>query len=135
MREYKKQKKSTHNKFTKTRPGYYDKNPIFCYKDFKKNTDFYTLEHSNSDKNCLYNFLNASRDFGNLTWEFILNNPRMFHCHEFLEEIRELNGIDLPLLQFKLPNHKQGRFIGYLDEKCIFNILLYDRMHQGDPRK
>ena len=37
--------------------------------------------------------------------------------------------------QFKIQGQKQGRFIGFFDENNIFNILLYDSQHQGNPRK
>lgn len=115
------------------------KKPIFIFEDFIKETKFYTLEHSNSDKNSLYNFLNAIKDISEKTWREMKIN-KSFHAHGIDSEISnipELNSFDndIPFFQFKLPNHDKGRFIGYFDDKAFFHIVLYDRNHQFYKRK
>jgi hypothetical protein len=119
----------------KTTPVAYEKHyPVFSFKEFRKDTRYYTKEHSNSDKNSLLNFLNAAKDFCNVTWGN-LKRDGQFKLHAVNEAIPALGDMDVPFFQFKLPNHDKGRFIGYFDHNCVFCVLIYDRNHQVYPRK
>ncbi|MDR1236510.1 MAG: hypothetical protein LBJ96_05915 [Holosporaceae bacterium] len=122
--------KHKEGKFKCTPVAYEKIKPIFSFKDFHKDTEYYNKEDSNSDRNSLLNFLNAAKDFCNLTWEEIKKN-KQFHAHTVDKTIPGFNlPEDLVLFQFKLPNHDKGRFVGYFDNNCVFHILIYDRNHQ-----
>ena len=119
--------------YGKQKVAYENHKPIFFFEDFIKESRFYTLEHSNADKNSLFNFLNSVKDISSISWGEIKRTPQ-FHAHGIDDEVAnipELNSFDdnIPFFQFKLPNHDKGRFIGYFDEKAIFHIVLYDRNH------
>ena len=117
---------------------YDNKKPVFIFQEYI-NSEYYTKEDANSDKRSLYNFLNSIKDFSNYNWGDI-KKIEQFHAHSIDEDvlnIPELSAIseDVPLFQFKLPNHDCGRFIGYFDSMAIFHIVLYDRNHQIYKRK
>lgn len=135
--KFKHKELSKHNKIKSGNISYYKLNPVFSFAKYKQIDDFYSVEHSNSDKNSLYNFLLNCSSFSKLTWENI-SKADQFHFHEIEEPIKGLSDDefkDIPLLQFKLPNHKQGRFVGFIDENGIFNIVLYDYTHSIYKRK
>jgi hypothetical protein len=126
--------KKNRDHFKPIRPAYDERFPVFSFKDFSKDTVFYTKEHSNSDKNSLFNFLNASKDFCSIKWKDIKKNNQ-FHAHDVDVDISDLSHIEYPLFQFKLPNHDKGRFIGYFNQDCVFCLLIYDRNHEVYKRK
>jgi hypothetical protein len=127
--------KKSKDKFKHSSPAYEKMQPVFSFKDFCKDTKFYTKEHSNSDKNSLLNFLHASKDFCCFTWSDIKKDPQ-FHAHTINKKIPKLNcKDDYELFQFKLPNHDKGRFVGYFNENSVFCLLIYDRDHQVYERK
>jgi hypothetical protein len=126
-------KKSKGN-FKPPTSAYEKVHPVFSFKDFRKDTKFYTKEHSNGDKNSLLNFLHASKDFCGFIWGNIKKDPQ-FHAHAVEETIQELNDIEYPLFQFKLPGHDKGRFVGYFDHCNVFCLLIYDRNHQVYKRR
>jgi hypothetical protein len=82
----------------------------------------------------LFNFLNAVADFSNKTWGEI-KRCCSFHAHIVNVHVSELDHFNVSLFQFKLPNHGEGRFVGYFDENSIFVVLLYDKNHQVYVRK
>jgi hypothetical protein len=128
-------KKRATDSFKRTSIAYEETKPIFSFKDFKKDTEYYTKEDSNSDKNSLWSFLSAAKDFCNLRWREIKRGEQ-FHAHAVNKLSLKLNHTEhYDLFQFKLPNHDRGRFIGYFDNNCVFCILIYDRKHQIYPRK
>ena len=133
------QKDKHHKDFTfTTGKGYYKYHPVFSFRYYKQIDKYYSLEHSNQHKNGFYKFLNASKDFGNMTWEDISKNSKQFHFHEVDKEIPELNDFeieDVSFVQFKLPNHKQSRFVGFFDERNIFNVVIFDYCHNVYARK
>jgi hypothetical protein len=114
--------------------GYEKCFPIFSFKHFLKDTEYYTREDSSSDKNSLFNFLNSAKDFSNQTWGEI-KRCHGFHAHSVNESVPESNHLNVSLFQFKLPNHSEGRFVGYFDENNVFCVLLYDRNHKIYKRK
>jgi hypothetical protein len=114
--------------------GYEKYFPSFSFKYFLTGTKYYTREDANSDKNSLFNFLDAMATFSNMTWGEI-KRCKNFHAHSVSEFIPELQNLALPLFQFKLPNHGEGRFVGYFDEDSVFCVLIYDRNHKIYARK
>ena len=133
------QKDKHHKEFTfSTGEGYYKHHPVFSFRYYKQIDKYYSLEHSNQHKNGFYNFLNAVKDFSSMTWQDISKKSKQFHFHEVDKEIPELNDFeieDVSFVQFKLPNHKQSRFVGFFDERNIFNIVIFDYGHNVYARK
>lgn len=135
--KFKQSKPSQHNNIKTGNISYYKLKPTFSFANYRQIDDYYSLKHSNQDKNSLFNFLLHCASFSNLTWEDIHKSDQ-FHCHEIEETVKgipEKEFKEIPLLQFKLPNHKQGRFVGYIDDRGIFNIILYDYTHSIYKRK
>jgi hypothetical protein len=114
--------------------GYEKCFPVFSFKHFVKDTEYYTCEDANSDKHGLLNFLNAVSDFSNKTWGEI-KRISGFHAHIVTKFVPELDQFEFSLFQFKLPNHGEGRFVGYFDENSVFCVLIYDRNHKIYARK
>lgn len=116
--------------------GYHDLNPTFSFKNFIESDKYFSEEHSNEKRNSLYNFFKSLEAFSSYTWGYMKQHPEIFHFHPFENELNVLNEYkDAALDQFKVPGLKHGRFIGFFDNNNIFNILLYDSQHKGDPRK
>lgn len=110
--------------------GYHDLFPVFSFKNYVVPNCYFSAEHSNEKRNSLYNFFVNIRELSQFNWGYMKNKPSVFHFHSIDEDIpglQDFNHIDLA--QFKVPGQKQGRFIGYFDEKNIFNILIYDSQH------
>ncbi|MDD3594013.1 MAG: hypothetical protein PHX18_05235 [Candidatus Gastranaerophilales bacterium] len=128
-----KQKKvNTKNSFATSNNGYFKDKPVFSFKYYIKDNDYYTIEHSNQDKNCFYNFLFQSVDFCNKTWKEIFEQKRQFHFHDIEKEIDGLQSFpieDVTFVQFTLPNFQEARFVGFFDDKNIFNIIIFDYKH------
>ncbi len=126
-----------HYSFT-TGQGYYKHHPVFSFRYYKQLDKYYSIEHSNKHKNGFYKFLNSSKDFSNMTWRDISKDSKQFHFHDIDKDIPELQDFeikDVVFVQFKLPNHKQSRFVGFFDERSIFNIVIFDYDHNICKRK
>lgn len=122
-------------KFT-SNTGYYNLYPSFSFSKYIESDEYFSREHSNERRNSLYNFLQNIKAFSGVTWGEMRQNPKQYHFHPFNENLsilKSYSAVDLD--QFKIQGQKQGRFIGFFDENNIFNILLYDSQHQGNPRK
>ncbi len=116
--------------------GYYELYPSFSFGKYIKSDEYFSQEHSNEKRNSLYNFLQNIKAFSGITWGEMHQNPKQYHFHSFNENLPVLKDyMDVDLEQFKIKGQKQGRFIGFFDKNNIFNILLYDSQHQGNPRK
>ncbi len=118
------------------KPQYYKLKPIFSFEYYICSDRYFSREHSNERRNSLYNFLQNIKNFSAITWGEMKENPKVYHFHEFIENVSVLNSYtDRDMVQFKIPGQKQGRFIGFFDNNNVFNVLLYDSQHQADPRK
>ncbi len=116
--------------------GYYKLYPRFSFKNYIKSDEYFSEEHSNERRNSLYNFFKNIQAFSGVTWGEMRQNPKQYHFHPFNENLAVLNKYSkIDLDQFKILGQKQGRFIGFFDQDNVFNILLYDSQHQGNPRK
>lgn len=105
--------------------------PSFTFKNYRK-SDYFTIEDSNEARHNLYNVFDGLTQLSNFTWEWIKNNPRIFHFHDidiYVAELHKFND-SIDYSQFKVPNLAQGRFVGYFDENNVFNIVLYDANHK-----
>ncbi len=122
-------------KFTANK-GYENLYPSFSFKNYICSDDYFSKEHSNEKRHSLYNFLLNIKDFSNITWGEMKQDPKQYHFHQVLENLSVLKDYsEVDLDQFKIKGMKQGRFIGFFDELNIFNILIYDSKHQTYPRK
>lgn len=123
----------------KTNSGYNNLKPLFSFENFcSDNCNSYFCEKMITKKKEFINFFLGMRKFSNLTWKDI-KEDKQFHFHE-IDTDKNINSklkIDetIPLVQFKLPDDKESRIIGYFDSKNIFNIVVYDYTHQIYKRK
>lgn len=107
--------------------GYYNYYPVFSFKEYIQSDNFFSKEHSNENRNSLYNFFVNLREFSKITWGQMRQDPKHFHFHPFDEDFNELKEYkDYDLDYFKIIGQKQGRFIGYFDRDNVnvFNLLL-----------
>lgn len=127
--KFKQKKPDQDSKFT-ANGGYNNLYPKFSFSEFVEESEYFSKEHSNEERNSLYNFFRNIKKFSKETWGDIKQKPHIYHYHPVEENISCLNDFDsIDLIQFKIPGQKQGRFVGFLDENNIFNILLYDSQH------
>ena len=125
----------TKNAIKPGKVAYYALTPIFSFAKYIETKDYFSPEDANQDRHSLFDFFRNIREFSKITWGEMRTNPKIYHFHSFEENISILAGFnDRDLEQFKIPGLKQGRFIGFFDG-AVFNILVYDANHKGNPRK
>lgn len=116
--------------------GYNNLYPCFSFSKYIKDANYFSKENSYEERNSLFNFFKNIKAFSAQTWGEISRNQAMFHFHYIEKDISILNEYaSVDLTQFKIPGHKQGRFVGFFDENNVFNILLYDSQHSVYSRK
>ena len=105
---------------------------LFSFKYFNEDQNckvYYTKKMR--DQNDFYNFMLGCKKIVDFTWKE-LKEDSQFHCHEINNGFKFSGSIiqDFVPLQIRLPGNKQGRIVGFIDEKFVFNVVKFDKEHQ-----
>ena len=118
--------------------AYHNERPLlysFKFFNIDKNQKKYYKSTSRT-KEDFYQFLCGCQKICGMTWRE-LRQDSQFHCHDIDNGFKftdpELEG--WPPIQIRLPGMKQGRLVGFIDEKFVFNVVKYDKDHIIYPDK